>query len=381
MEVFIDHPDVALLTTLKKQSKSRLKKIKPTEPSGIQLNEQVVLFKVPTQEGERTGLLFHLTDEDAFKKRFRHSVFIPFSNKGVGLLLDNSHPDLKTPPTKLAKSILVGAYNRFNKVLTKTEKGSLARLIVSNEKTNWTGIKKVDITLSSAGNAMNIEGDILFTDEELLKRPMPRLASGGWQFSTSIFPPLPKYWQQWLTRILGQPFPEIKSFCLNYRGIIIDTGPPFSLEPDFDVIVEFNQTVRGSTWLNHAYLKSLPGYSFTGNSCFLGNSKYTFRQLKPNRIYLGKSQHPAINTDDDLHVLKMSGSVADLLKYRGNRLVEIVMDALPGMRQLKQLAASGTEIDLRLSRLQKGGAGLSLTCSVDRKNVFWNELLKLLLTL
>jgi hypothetical protein len=158
-------------------------------------------------------------------------------------------------------------------------------------------------------------------------------------------------------------------------------GPPFLVEPDFDLIVEFNQGINGNNWLNSPMLYAIPGYRFDGRNCYVGPSTYAFRQLKPNRIFVGKSQDPSIQTDDDEHLLKVNGSVKDLLKYRGNRMIGIVMDALPGMNQLKQLAASGTRFDLRLLRLQKGGAGLSLTCAVDRKNVFWNELLKLWLTL
>jgi hypothetical protein len=281
----------------------------------------------------------------------------------------------------LARHILSGKFEVVKTKLATTDPLSLSRMIWTNNAANWTGlVQQADFTLFIKDNKMRVEGELQFSNEELLQRHMPDLPSNGFQFSTTLLPSIPKNWQTWIARLAGQPLPEINSFCFNYRGIEIGVGPPLLIEPDFDLIVEFNQGINGAKWLNSPMFYSIPGYRFDGSNCYVGPSIYAFRQLKPNRIFIGKTQDPSIQTDDDQHLLKLNGSLNDLLKYRGNRMIGIVMDALPGMSQLKQLAASGTQVDLRLLRLQKGGAGLSLTCSVDRKHVFWNELLKLLLT-
>jgi hypothetical protein len=382
LDVFIEHPENDLLKRIKETSKQRIKKLKPTKSAGVHYAGKVAYFKVTLKKTDYSGFLLHLSDEDAFLKRFRHSNYLPFCQDGVGLLLSKSPENSTKSSAEFAQHLLKGQSTIFKTKLSSTQPEGLARIIWANKVNNWSGlIHHADLTLFIKDNKMRVEGELNFSNEEFLHRHMPGLPTNGFQFSTSLIPSMPASWQSWITRLAGQPFPEIRSLCLNYRGVNVSIGPPLLVEPDFDLIVEFNQMVQGSAWLNNPMLQSIPGYRFDGNTCHIGPSTYAFRQLKPNRIFLGKTQDPSILSDDDEHVLKMSGSVEELLTYRGNRLVGIVIDALPGMRQLKQLAASGTEIDLRLSRLQKGGAGLSLTCSVDRKNVFWNELLKLLLTL
>jgi hypothetical protein len=338
------------LDTLIQQIRRDTSKVEKIKNSGINFNSEIGVFAIEKNGNIDFGILLNISDKDDFINNLKSKpdTYFAINNDGnVGVIGFSSNPFSK-PDLKF-----------LQKIVSKKSTYSFTDSDFENDITIETKeIKNSPFGGSSGKINCSINADKV-TFNGKLKSTLPftptnySLAKNGLHYT--LQDPVSLKQINTMFQLLNPSLSEIKHIAINYRGVTLkEGGNPYFAEPDFDLLLSFENTIIQDSLLNFVNKFNELGFKYENGELFAGKTKFTLKLIDGKHLFIGTKSNSLVNKPNP-NLVEVNGSPELLTKIKGPDYITSFFEVMTPFAATKTYLSSIESTNMTMNKSDLNG--------------------------
>ncbi len=349
--------------------------------SGIDFTADLVIYTIREESHPLTGILFNLSNPDAFLKSMPDQLSREFEAVAVsgqtGLLLRQY--DLHFSPKELQKlgiKLLNETQHLSATQLAGKHPNSIAQMLIRSEASEQPSYSNLQLDLRLSDDRLDFEGTAELSALFAKKHPpIKRLPPEGLHLTATLLPP-----DLFIPSDLGLPetLPQPTAISINLRGSELVEDTDFGIVPDADAMLHFEEPIVLKTILDSLARKQLITQVHEDRFHYLGRL-FQYQQLDDHTIYIGRNALPALQQAETGKILVLSGNPSALMRVDGKGMIRGILELMAAYTAGRDFADQTSGIEMTITDAGNNTAKISGSLTFREGHFVTVEFIRLLL--
>lgn len=335
---------------------------------GIDFSNEMVFYFVEINDQKHACLLVHIADHEDFKKAenyWKKKNCASTSGENIGLIvLANDKSELTAEQLSIQAGKLLSG--KKSKKLKST--GSAMELTIHTGIEHHKPIfKPAVLQVDIEANKLLLNGDVSIdiVERERLKY---RLKKEGLHLSIPVTSSDVSDSIESYLSVFGIQEYDIAGISMNYRGLTIEEIPGLKLQPDFDLLIAFEQKIDLDS-VRSVILKQNDMFKANNGGFSYGKVHYKLHQVDQHTIYIGRSDFAKsmLEQQDPSVIFDLNGNPKHLTELQGNGMMRKLAELVSLFAASKKLSNSIEDLSLLVKQV-KNSKKYELTGQIEFKN-------------